>query len=336
MRTTRKFSVGIVGAAALALGVLASAQTTPPEKPKPPTTPGQAPPTTPPSTTPPRTPPTTPPPTTPPSTTPPRTPPTTPPPAKPETPASSAVRPQATDALAVTLAEDTIQFYKDAEFKDTVTQIDGVAKSNKANAPIDLKEGLGDSLSSIRWNLSPGVIVILYEDPGAKGEQFILFGSGQTNSLSKFDFDNKASTWAWSYVGGVTNPPPHIKAGMSTMPLGCEPASSTVPDNSIQLFKSKDFEGNSATISNVTSQPLAKLNPLPKDLPDSMTSARWNLPPGTVVMFFQDASGHKQRAAIWGNAELADIDLWDFNDKVSRWAAYNISGAPQRVTSGER
>src|SRR5687768_10574750 len=133
MRTTRKFSAGIIGAAALALGMLVSAQTAPPERPKPPTPP----PTTPPSTTPPRTPP----PTTPPTTTPPRTPSTTPPPAKPETPgATAAVRPHGTDALAATLAEDTIQFYKDADFKDTVTQIDGVAKSNKANGPIDLKE----------------------------------------------------------------------------------------------------------------------------------------------------------------------------------------------------
>jgi hypothetical protein len=60
---------------------------------------------------------------------------------------------------------------------------------------------------------------------------------------------------------------------------------------------------------------------------------RWNLPEGVIVMFYQDANGKKQQVAVWGQAQLADLDAWDFNDKASRWSwAYIGSPTRSRVT----
>jgi hypothetical protein len=302
MKTRSQLNLSIAGAS-LALGLLAgaSAQTDPTPPGTPPKNPGK--PGSPPGTQPPT-----------------------------QTPGASA-RPQGTEDVTAAITEDTIQFYKDADYKDAVTQLDGVTKSNKGGQALDLQQGLEDSLTAMRWNLPPGVVVVLYEDDGGKGEQFAIWGKGQTPSIAKFDFDNKASQWAWFYVGGVTNPAPHLRSAQSSSPLGAEHASGEVADNSLQLFKSKDFAANEAMVSNVTSQPAGKLNTLPQDLPDSLTSLRWNLPPGVVVVFYQDSSGLKQQAAIWGNGQIADIDVWDFNDKVSRWAWYNVAGTTTPSTT---
>jgi hypothetical protein len=66
---------------------------------------------------------------------------------------------------------------------------------------------------------------------------------------------------------------------------------------------------------------------VPKKMGDSLTSLRWNLPEGVIIMLYQDAGGKKQQVAIWGEGELADLDLWDFNDKISRWS-WAYVGAP--------
>ena len=82
--------------------------------------------------------------------------------------------------------------------------------------------------------------------------------------------------------------------------------------------------------------PMGQLQNLPAELKDSMSSLQWNVPPGVVVVFYQDAGGLKQQAAIWGIGQFRNIDTWDFNDKVSRWAWYQLGSAEKRIASGDR
>ena len=53
---------------------------------------------------------------------------------------------------------------------------------------------------------------------------------------------------------------------------------------------------------------------------DSLTSMKWNLPAGVVVTLYEDADGKKDRVSIWGSGQIDSLDVWDFNDKVSRWS----------------
>jgi hypothetical protein len=68
-----------------------------------------------------------------------------------------------------------------------------------------------------------------------------------------------------------------------------------------------------------------------RNIKDDMSSLKWNLPPGVVVVFYQHAGGRGQRIAIWGRGQKRSLGDWGFNDKVSRWAWYSTgagSGLP--------
>jgi hypothetical protein len=238
-------------------------------------------------------------------------------------------RPPQTVAIVdgATFVTDTIQFFRDPHFKHQ-TDLANVSVTQTAGQAHEMPSGLEDSVSSLRWSLPPGVLVMLYEDDGAKGEQLALWGIGQIDSLATFDFDNKASQWAWYYVGSAPHSSEVILRG-AAVPVGAVVVSSTtpVPQSTLQMFKSKNFEANTVTLNPLT-QAANTLHTLPEDLPDSLTSLRWNLPPGVVLMFHQDADGGKQQVALWGSGEIADLDVWDFNDKASRWAWHYV-GSPE-------
>jgi hypothetical protein len=223
-------------------------------------------------------------------------------------------RPPRTIAIVpgVTVAADSIQMYRDANFEDEKGSL--TVTGQPAGQAHELPNGLEDSLSSLRWSLPPGVLVIMYEDDGAKGEQLALWGTGQIDQLSEFDFDNKASQYAWYYVGGGEEPSQVIQRG-AALPVGSVTVTGAapVPQNTLQLFKSKNFEANTVTLNPLT-QAANTLHELPEDLPDSLTSMRWNLPPGVILMFHQDADGGKQQVALWGNGQVADLDVWDFTN----------------------
>jgi hypothetical protein len=241
-------------------------------------------------------------------------------------------RPNGSEDVSATVGDDAIQLFKSESFNGDMSPVDQLT-TKPAGALQDLPKDLEDSLSSLRWNLPPGVVVVFFEDDGGKGEQYVVWGKGQASGLSKWNFNDKASQFAWYYVGGNSDLPPHIKGDHINSPSGVESASGAVAEDSMHLFKSKNFKANDAIVSNVTGQPAGQLNELPQDLPDSLTSLQWNLPPGVVVVFFQDANGMKQQAAIWGQGQVADIDVWDFNDKISRWAWYFVGSGPKAAAS---
>lgn len=236
--------------------------------------------------------------------------------------------PPGSETLSVALAEESLQLCESADFKGTEATINNIAGAANAGVLSDLPRGLNDSASSLRWNLPPGLLVVLYEDAAGKGEQLLLWGHGQMPDLHANDFDNKASRWAWYDVGGGAG---GRSAGGMAIPHGAQAPTATVPADTLQMFIDQDFKNTMAQVSPVTGQKAGEINNLPSGIGDSLSAVRWNLPEGVVVMFYQDASGKKQQVGIWGHGEVADLDIWDINDKASRWSWAYI-GSPARIT----
>src|SRR5687768_14210671 len=78
------------------------------------------------------------------------------------------------------------------------------------------------------------------EDGGAKGEQFPIWGRGQVDRLSTFDFNDKASRWAWYYVGGAIDPS-EVLLGGELLPVGAVTGTVPTAGDTMQMFKSKNF-----------------------------------------------------------------------------------------------
>jgi len=179
---------------------------------------------------------------------------------------------------------------------------------------------------------------VLYEDAGAKGEQFTMWGDGQVETLTEWDFNDKASRWAWFFVGDAKvvsgDYDEQVLRGAQYHPYGTAATTATIADGTMQLFRDKNFKNDMLPVAVTTTGPGA-LHTLPGNMDDSMTSLRWNLPPGVVVTFYQDAGGKKQQASVWGQGEVRDVDDWDFNDKVSRWA-WNYVGSDRVDTDRVR
>ena len=244
-------------------------------------------------------------------------------------------RPLGTNDTTANVPLNTVQMYQDSNFKDDVRAIDNIT-AHASGTPTSLEGMMEDSLTSLRWNLPPGVIVMFFEDDGGTGERIALWGKGEVDTVSKFDFNDKASSWAWYYAGGAARPSVELERAAVVFPDGtvvitqgvAPPAPATM-----SLYKHKNFEGEAIALTDVTAQPANQLHPLPPDMNDKLTSLRWNLPPGVVVMFYQDAGGHKQQAAVWGSGQVEDVDSWDMNDKVSRWSWHYI-GSPETEVLG--
>jgi hypothetical protein len=103
-----------------------------------------------------------------------------------------------------------------------------------------------------------------------------------------------------------------------------------VPERSVVMHEDKNFDRDTETVTDITTHPAGQLHNLPGDIKDELTSMRWNLPAGVIVLLYEDAGGEENQVAVWGLGEVADLDVWDFNDKVSRWA-WAYVGTPHKL-----
>jgi len=232
--------------------------------------------------------------------------------------------PPGTQTLTADLAPLSMRFYSSADFKGTEATIGGVDTIQPGEL-MEMPKGLADQLSSLRWNLPSGIIVVLYEDSAGKGEQMVVWGKGEAAEVSIWDFNDKASRWAWFDVGGGAGTSRSTAARLP--PLGSKMLDTALARDTIQMFKNKDFKGDLHQVSPLTAQPAGALQDIPSNIDDSLTSIRWDLPDGVIVTLYEDADGKKDRVSVWGKGQLNDLDLWDFNDKVSRWS-WAYVGAP--------
>jgi hypothetical protein len=97
--------------------------------------------------------------------------------------------------------ENLVSLFKDAGFSKPIGYID-IAQF-APSAFHKMPQGASDSVSSMRWNLPDGAVIVFYENGATttnKGRQYVIFGNGQDNKLSDNDFENCVSTWCWYKV----------------------------------------------------------------------------------------------------------------------------------------
>lgn len=222
-------------------------------------------------------------------------------------------RPIGTQPASVAVPEDTLQFFKDKNFKDNMTQISEVS----AKQPwIDHDFGTSaKNYSSMRWNLPRGVVVTVFGELKGTGKALSLWGSGEIAELSDWKLNDELSCWSWNGVGGLAEPSKNIKAGTSDRPRYAKTVDS-VPAYSLQLFRNRDCKGDMTPITEIT----AKESNTFHSMPSGTSSMRWNIPEGVIVVFANESSGQGTQIAVWGSGQFDTFALWQMNDKMKYYA----------------
>lgn len=94
------------------------------------------------------------------------------------------------------------------------------------------------------------------------------------------------------------------------------------PRNSVLIFTQDRFEGMPYSIENVTDRPSGEFFPLHPGRRE-VSSLRWNLPPGVIVLFSESKDGRGNLFPIWGSYENPRIKPWIADNKISAWAWYH-------------
>ena len=93
----------------------------------------------------------------------------------------------------VAIPTGTIVFYKDTDFdgKEEVFRIEG----KMLHEMHDIGGKLSGSISSLRWNLPEGTIVVLYGSSSKNpSRQYVIWGEGQDDRLSGHGVNDKLTT----------------------------------------------------------------------------------------------------------------------------------------------
>lgn len=230
------------------------------------------------------------------------------------------IRPPEAAGLEMAMPENTIYMFEDADFNGDLIRKDSITA-----APQGAVQPLSDddSVTSVRWNLPPGAVVLLTQHEDGSGDRVAIWGQGQTRSVSPWKFNDDMSGWAWYNVGGLA-------ALGSTAPLP-PGASSTIDliEGTIEMFRDRGFKGDMRAIPAYRSAQMGTISELPGELASSVSSLRWNLPAGTMVILHENADGTGRQLPIWGHGQYEMVP-WSFNDRVSRWSWYQL-GAPVMV-----
>lgn len=295
-------ALGLLGCAAIAL---AQAPTQPPTQP-----PAQPPAHTPPAQTPPA-----------------RTPPTRSPstPAKPSDIAGSGymATPKYAQSLDTTLSENTIQICVDNDFKGEQNTVKDVLKMHQPGTMNELPANFDDSITSLRWNIEPGVLVVLFEDPTGKGQQLALWGKGQIPDLGKVDFNETASRWAWYNVGGGAQT---RSTGDVQLPHGAQPSDGSEPVGSMVFFDDQNYLEDPDRVNGLSGIKAGEWREFTNGKENAASSMRWNLPEGVIVILAAEDGGN-DNIILFGEGQNPDLAACDFNNRASRWSWAYI-GAP--------
>ena len=102
-------------------------------------------------------------------------------------------------------------------------------------------------------------------------------------------------------------PADDVRKGYVPAPPGSETLTAPMDPVSIQMFTDANFLGTQATLSGVDATvPPGALNELPKGLPDKLSSVRWNLPRGVVVVLYENSSARGGQLVVWGIGQAAE------------------------------
>ena len=93
-------------------------------------------------------------------------------------------------ALATNLGQNSIVIFAESDFAGEQATVNNAHQ--QSGAVRRCADNMDDQATSLRWNLAPGLLVVLFEDPDGKGDQLALWGKGQIPDLNKVDFNDQA------------------------------------------------------------------------------------------------------------------------------------------------
>ncbi len=226
------------------------------------------------------------------------------------------------------IGEDTLRLHRDADYKGKNQAVNPVTSERPARLH-QLHKDLRNKTSSIEWDLPPGVVVILYDNTNGTGRQYVVWGSGRRRALKDANFENRAAAWVWCYLDGWDKAPTHVRNAYAVRPLMTSQSKQRTSPNTLELHKDKgahDKTKKLLQIPDVTDKPEGALQPVEGPLNNKVSSLRWSLPPGIIVVLYDNANGSGQRLPIWGDGEWSD--LRSMSNKISAWAWYNVAAGP--------
>lgn len=222
------------------------------------------------------------------------------------------------------VADNTVRVFRDARFEGREQVIHPVTAERPYRLHV-LDKKLRDRVSSLEWNLPPGVVVVFYDETNGTGRQYVIWGSGRRAELDDADFKKRAAAWVWIYVDGWEDAPSEIRSGFSVRPLMTSESRERLAEDTLEFHKDvgvRDKGKDLLRIEAVTDRPQGDLQPMPAGLDNKVTSLRWNLPPGRIVVLYDNADGTGRRMPLWGDGEVRDLRTID--DRISAWAWYDV------------
>jgi len=103
----------------------------------------------------------------------------------------------------------------------------------------------------------------------------------------------------------------------------------TLPRDMLELYTDRDLKGTVKMIGPVTSQSQLHYHSV-DPLPDQITSMRWNLPEGVLVIFYDNFDGTGRQLVIWNKGEFESVSPFTMNDKISSYSWYRIGESSSR------
>jgi len=222
--------------------------------------------------------------------------------------------------------DNTIRVFRDAEFKGKEQVIQPVTAERPYRLHV-LDKKLRNKVSSMEWSLPPGVVAVFYGETNGTGRQYVVWGSGRRGSLEDADFKRRASAWVWIYLDGWEDAPSEVRGAFSVRPLMTQESKKRLPEDTLELHKDtgvRDKGKDLLRIDSVTDKPEGDLQPMTDHLDNKVTSLRWNLPPGKIVVLYDKADGTGRRMPLWGDGQVSDLRTID--NKISAWAWYDVVG----------
>ncbi len=196
--------------------------------------------------------------------------------------AGASLRPLATDGLATPLSTNTIYLFEDRDFKGDVARIENVT-SKPQGAMQEISDD--DSVTSIKWNLPAGTVVLLTQHENGTGDRAAIWGAGQMGSVSPLKFNDKISGWAWYNVGGLES------AETAPLPPAATPTTN-LPEGTVELYQDAGLRGEMTTVPFVRTERMGMMQELEGEhLADRVSSLRWNLPRGVLLVLHENADG---------------------------------------------
>jgi len=235
------------------------------------------------------------------------------------------LRPPGATELNGALPQNAIYLFENRDFQGKVSRIENVTSQPAGFS--ERVDARADNMTSVKWDLPPGVVVIFYENADGTGNQFPIWGRGQLESVSKWAFNDKVSRWAWFSVGGRANATTSLERGMQG-PFMSRPTTN-IPSDMVELYTDRDLKGTLKGISPLTHESQLEYHPV-GGVNDQVTSMRWNLPEGVLVVFYDNIDGTGRQFAIWNKGEVESVSPWNMNDKISSFAWYRLGEVSSR------